>query len=96
MELKTKYLYVTDDLEELTARPRRGYTYMLLVELAQPDEADEDRIVSVSVDLLRVRLGRSAYRGVQSQGAQEELCGYLTDVLEEIATNGIEAYCQKQ
>ena len=94
LEIKTQYLYVTKDAEELNARPQQSYTYTLLAEIAQFGETDEDRIVVVSVDLLFVRLGRAAYRGVQSQSAKEELCGYLTDVLEEIATNGIEAYCK--
>ena len=94
LEIKTQYLYVTKDAEELNARPQQSYTYTLLAEIAQFGETDEDRIVVVSVDLLFVRLGRAAYRGVQNAHAKEELEEYLSDVLEEIGKNGIEAYCK--
>jgi hypothetical protein len=94
LEIKTKYLYITKDLEEFNSRPQKGYTYTLLAEIAHPGETDEDRIVEVSVDLLFVRLGKTAYRGVQNEHAKKDLDDILSDVLHEIGKNGIEAYCK--
>lgn len=95
LEIKTRYLYITKDLEELPSRPETGYTYTLLAEIARFGETDEDRIVVVSVDLLFVRLGKTAYRGVQNTHAKEELDGLFSEMLEEIGKTGIEAYCKE-
>lgn len=92
LEIKTKYLYITEDLEELNSRPQKGYTYMLLAEIARFGETDENRNVVVSVDLLFVRLGKTAYRGVQNAHAKKELDNIFSDVLNEICKNGIEVY----
>ena len=95
LEIKTKYLYITKDLEELNSRPQEGYTYTLLAEIAHFGETDENRIVVVSVDLLFVRLGKTAYRGVKNKGAKEELDDIFSDVLNEIGKNGIDVYCKE-
>lgn len=94
LEIKTKHLYITKDFEELNSRPQKGYTYTLLAEIARFGETDENRIVVVSVDLLYVRLGKTAYRGVQNVHAKKELDDIFSDVLNEIGKNGIEAYCK--
>ena len=47
LEIKTKYLYITKDFEELNSRPQEGYTYTLLAEIARSVEADENRTVVV-------------------------------------------------
>lgn len=94
LQLRTRYLYETKDGEEANSRPQEGYTYTLLVEISHPGEVNEDRIVCVSTPLLHVRLGKTAYRGVPSDHAEEELCFLLTDTLKEIEKNGIEAYCR--
>ena len=73
IELKTKYLYITKDFDEFKSRPNAGYTYTLTIEIAHPNETDEERIYVVSVDLLYVRLGKKAYRGVTNEHAEEEL-----------------------
>lgn len=65
-----------------------------MVEISHFNETDEDRIVVVSVDLLYVRLGKSSYRGVKNERAEEEFQFTLSDVLDEINKNGIEVYCQ--
>lgn len=95
LAVNAKYLYVTEDLQELNSRPQEGYTYTLVAEIAEPNEADEDRIVVVSVDLLYVRLGKNAYRGIKNKHIKEELEGVFSDVLKEISENGIEAYCKE-
>lgn len=72
-ELKTEYLYITSDFDKLKSRPQKGYTYSLTVELSLPNETDEERICVISVDLLYVRLGKTAYRGVKNEHAEEEV-----------------------
>jgi len=68
----------------------------VIAEIAHANEDDEARTVAVSVDLLYVRLGKTAYRGVKNEHAQEELQFSLSDVLNEIHKNGIETYCRNE
>ena len=93
LALKTEYVYITDDFEEFKSRPKEGYIYTLLVTVSLPGETDESRMVELSVDLIYVRLGKRAYRGVENEMAQEEL-NELGAMLEEIHKDGIEAYCE--
>lgn len=93
LEIKTEYLYVTSDFEEQRSRPQEGYTYTLLGSIARVNETDEDRIVMFSADLLYVRLGKTAYRGVCNEHA-EELQVTLSDAFSEIRQHGFEAYCE--
>ncbi len=94
LDIKPKYLYITKDFEELTSRPKEGYTYTLVSEISHFNETDENRIVVVSVDLLYVRLGKTAYRGVKNKHIKEEFEFTFSDVLNEINKNGIEVYCK--
>ena len=79
--LRTKFLYVTKDFEELHSRPQAAYTYMVLIEISRPEEQDEDKILVVSADLLRVRLGKTAFEGVEKRGALKSLQERLQDAL---------------
>ena len=94
LEFKAKYIYITKDFEELNSRPKEGYTYTLIAEISPFNEKDENRIVSVSVDLIYVRLGRTAYLGVLNENMEEEIKSSFTDVLNEIIENGIDVYCE--
>jgi len=94
LDIKSKYLYITKDFEELNSRPEEGYTYTLVSEISHFNETDENRIVVVSVDLLYVRLGKTAYRGVKNKHIKEDLEFTFSDVLNEINKNGIEVYCK--
>jgi hypothetical protein len=85
-----KTIYITKDLDELNSRPQEGYTYTLVAEIARFNETDESRAVSVSTDLLYVRLGRTAYRGVKNEYAKDELEFTISDVLKA----GVEVYCK--
>jgi len=96
LSVKATYVSVTKDGEEHRSRPHEGYTYRLIAEIAHANEDDEARTVAVSVDLLYVRLGKTAYRGVKNEHAQEELQFSLSDVLNEIHKNGIETYCRNE
>lgn len=92
--IKTNYYFVTKDFEELNARPKKGYTYTLVAEIARFHEKDENRIVVLSFDLVYVRLGKTAYRGVKNEHLQVEFEQTFSEVLNEIYKNGIEAYCE--
>lgn len=95
LDIKSKYLYITKDFEELNSRPKVGYTYTLVLEISHFNETDENRIVVVSVDLIYVRLGRTSYRGVKNKHIKEEFEFKISDVLNEINKNGIEVDCEK-
>lgn len=94
LDIKVKYFYITEDFEELKSRPKEGYTYTLIAEISHFNETDENRIVVVSVDLLYVRLGKTAYRSVKNKHIKEELEFTFSDMLNEINKNGIEVYCK--
>ena len=94
LDIRAKYFYITKDFEELNSRPKEGYTYTLIAEIAHFNETDENRIVVVSVDLLYVRLGKTSYRGVKNKHAKEELEFTISDMLNEINKNGLEVYCK--
>lgn len=93
LKLRIKFCYTTKELEELNSRPDRDYAYTVLVELCRPGETDESRIITTSADLLHVRLGKTAYRGVKDDDALPDLRQELADVLEEVRRNGIDACC---
>ena len=94
LDIKAKYIYITKDFEELNSRPKEGYTYTLVAEISHFNETDENRIVVVSVDLLYVRVGKTAYRGVKNKHIKEEFEFTFSDVLNQINKNGIEVYCK--
>lgn len=83
-QLRKKYLYVTKNFDELNSRPSEGYTYTVLVEISRPGETDGDKIWCYSVDLVYVRLGKSAYKGVKNKYALTELQGWLTEAMDDI------------
>ena len=92
LDVKTKYLYITEDFKESRSRPKENYTYTLLAEISYFNETDPKRKVEVSADLLHVRLGKTAYRGVKNEHAKKEFEEFFLDVIEEINKNGIESY----
>lgn len=95
LNIKAKYFYITKDFEELRSRPKEGYTYTLIAEISHFNETDENRIVVVDVELLYVRLGKTSYRGVKNEHAQEELLCTVSDVLNEINKSGIEFFSKE-
>ncbi len=95
LELRTDYLYITNKFEELHSRPQSGYTYTALMEISRPNETDENRILCISVDLLYVRLGKNAYRGVPNRRAEEQFCNALTETFKDLRKNAIESYHSK-
>ncbi len=93
LDFKTKFVYTTKSGNESRSRPKdEGYTYTLIVALSKPDEKDENKIVEVSAETVYARLGRKAFRAIVSETYEQEIRFFLSDVLEEIRTNGIETY----
>ena len=84
LDVKLKYYYVTKNSKELKSRPQEGYTYSIDVEISHYNEIDENKIIVVSADLLYVKLGKTAYRGIKNPKAKEELQIDFSDVLEKI------------
>lgn len=95
LEVQTQYLYITEDYEEHRSRPQTAHTYTAVTNICRPKETNEDRIIVLETELLRVRLGKNAYRGVVNLQAEEELKGAFTEVMKEIKANGFEAYIKE-
>ena len=91
--IKIEYIYVTKDFEELKSRPKEGYTYTLLAKISRLNNKNGSQNVSVSVDLIYVRLGKKAYLGVENEHFVEEINVIFKDTLNEIVKNCIELYC---
>lgn len=92
LELRPEYLYVTDDFEEYENRPDAEYTYVVRVEIARPNETDEDRMLYLWADLLYVRLGKEAYRGVENKKASKKFGLEFSEMFKEIKEMGFEEY----
>lgn len=95
LELRVKYCYTDPELEEINSRPQSNYEYTVLVELSRPGETADDKVIVSSADLLHVRLGRAAYRGVKDEDALPDLKLELDEVFEEVRQNGLDAYLQQ-
>lgn len=95
LTLDLRFIYVTKDLNESNSRPKKPYTYVAVVKLAKIGEADTEKVVEVSADLMNGYVGKQEYKGVKNKHAQEELSFYLEDTLKEVYKNGIEAYTDK-
>ncbi len=93
--LRVKYIYMTSKGEEHSSRPKEGYGYAALIEFAYNGEKDPERIVQDSITLLRVRLGKAAYRGVINETAKTELIECASALLQDILQNGINSCCAK-
>ncbi len=92
LELRSEYLYVTDDFEEYENRPDGEYTYVMRVEIARPNDTDENRMLYLWADLLYVRLGKDAYRGVENKKALKEFGLEFSETFNEIKEIGFEEY----
>ena len=95
LEVQTQYLYITEDFEEHRSRPQSAHAYTAVTNICLPKETDEDRILVLETELLRVRLGKNAYRGVVNLQAEEELKDSFSEVMEEIKKKGFEAYLKE-
>ncbi|MBQ4119464.1 MAG: hypothetical protein IJD45_03650 [Clostridia bacterium] len=94
LKLKKNFIYITEEFEELSSRPKENYTYSLIVEISHFGETNTDRVVLVSIDLLYARLGKNSYKGVINKNLENDLVDYVENVLNEIYKNGIDVYCK--
>lgn len=93
LELRCEYIYTTPDLDEKNSRPNSPYKYTMMTEICKVGEKDEDKTVLIDADLLMVRLGKRAYRGVENKKAEGEFRSIMRETLDEIEKKGIEVYC---
>ena len=94
LTVRCKYVYTVDGWDEYNSRPDEGYTYTLVMEISRPNEKDENRIVVLNQDLLYVRLGKTAYRGVENSQAELLLEDTFDRELNKIKGLGFEKYLE--
>lgn len=64
LEINAQYIYVTEVFDEYKSRPDERYAHTLYLEIARPNERNEERIIVECVALIYVMLGKTAYKGV--------------------------------
>lgn len=69
LKLTAKFRYITESGEAQNSRPKSNYTYTLVTELRRLNETDHNHVTVIHTELLRVRLGKTAYRGVWNKNA---------------------------
>ncbi|MBE6636539.1 MAG: hypothetical protein E7618_01905 [Ruminococcaceae bacterium] len=67
------FQYGTEDGTESHSRPEEAYCYLAVILLSRSGETDEENRREASVDLMRVRLGKTSYRGVRNPHMAVEL-----------------------
>lgn len=90
LEIRTQYFYVTNGFNELRSRPKESYTYTVSLEISRPGETDENHILCIDIDLLYVRLTKTAYKGFVNENALNELQKKLTETLNNIREKGFD------
>lgn len=93
LELRYKFVYVTDDLEESNSRPKEKYEFTAMVEISRKSETNEDMILCADSALLTVKLGKNEYISSKRKGAYRDLTEQLDILFDEIEKTGFEAYC---
>lgn len=93
LELRCKFVYVTDDLEESNSRPKEKYEFTAMVEISRKGETNEDMIICADSALLIVKLGKNEYISSKRKGAYRDLTEQLDILFDEIEKTGFEAYC---
>ena len=95
LEIRTKYRYTDDEYVQTNSRPDSNYSYDVLIELSRPGETAEEQVVLISEELLHVRLGRSAYRGVKNEDAIPDLKLELDEMFKEIRLKGFDTFLRE-
>lgn len=95
LEVQTQYLYITKDCEESRSRPQSPYTYTAVISICRPNETNEDRIIIFYTDLLHVRIGKKAYRGVANLQGEDDLKLSFTEIMTQIKQQGFDAYIKE-
>lgn len=92
LKVQTQYLYITEDYEEYHSRPQTPHIYTAVISICRPNETNKDRIIIFYTDLLRVRIGKKAYRGIVNPQAEEDLKHSFTEVMTQIKKQCFDAY----
>ena len=95
LEVRTQYLYITEDYEEYRSRPQSPHTYTAVISICHPNETNEVRMIIFYTDLLRVRIGKKAYRGVVNLQAEDELKLSFSEIITEINQQGFDTYVKE-
>lgn len=95
LNVHTQYLYITEDYEEHRSRPQAPHTYTASIRIFPTGETDEDKMIIFYTDMIRVRLGKNAYRGVVNPQAEEDLKLAFTDIITQIRQKGYASYFQE-
>lgn len=95
LKVQTQYLYITEDYEEYRSRPQSAHTYTAVIRIGRFNETDEDRMIIFYTDLLRVRIGKKAYRGVKNLLVEDELKISFSEIMTEIKQQGFDAYVKE-
>ena len=93
LELRYKFVYVTDDLKESNSRPKEKYEFTAMVEISRKGEMNEDMILCADSALLTVKLCKNEYVSSKRKGAYRDLTEQLDILFDEIEKTGFEAYC---
>lgn len=95
LEVRTQYLYITEDYEEYRSRPQSPHTYTAVISIYHPNETNEDHMIIFYTDLLHVRIGKKAYRGVVNLQAEDELKLSFSEIITEIKQQGFDTYVKE-
>ena len=95
LALRINYLYVTNKGQETHSRPDESYGYLACAEISRPGETNEHHILTKSVFLVSVHLGKRSVKGTLHQRAKELLYSAVNEALIEIAEKGIDAYIKE-
>ena len=91
LEVQAKYIYITEDSEECRSRPQSAHTYTAVISICRPKETDENRMIVFHVDILHVRLGKKAYRGIINLQAEDDLKLSFSEILMQVKQQGFDA-----
>ena len=95
LEVRTQYLYITEDYEEHRSRPQSPHTYTAVISTCRPNETNEDRMIVFYTDILYVRIGKKSYRGVANLQAEDDLKLSFSEIMTEIKQQGFDTYVKE-
>ena len=95
LEVRTQYLYITEDYEEHRSRPQSPHTYTAVISTCRPNETNEDRMIVFYTDILYVRIGKKSYRGVANLQAEDDLKLSFSEIMTEIKQQGFDTYIKE-
>ncbi len=86
--IRADYLYITRSGEELRSRPDEGYSYTAEITFYEKGKNERENKLSFYLDLISVRLGKTAYRGIKEDGIFDHLKEEADWIIKDIAEKG--------